>query len=118
MPYTYPFAKYAQSGNNTDPPDPNPNPPGPNPNPQGSATPIIDTATLNEFAGYATLPAMLAVISAFLTDKPAIPLALALAGLGAAHYIPWVKENINVMRWAEALFGGQQAADESAAENA
>ena len=71
-----------------------------------AAQPIFDPVTLNEIAGYATLPILLALISALVTDKPAIPLALALAGLGAAHYIPWVKENINVMRLAEALFGG------------
>jgi len=72
----------------------------------GAEQPIFDPVTLNEIAGYATLPILLALISAFLTDKPAIPLALALAGLGAAYYSPWVKENINVMRLAEALFGG------------
>jgi hypothetical protein len=61
---------------------------------------------LDEISGHLTLPILLALISALVTDKPAIPLALALAGLGAAYYIPWVKENINVARWVEALLGG------------
>jgi len=110
MLYAYPFVKYAHS--NSDPSGNNVNQSATNTGPQGdnkNQPAIIDHKTLSEIGGYATLPAFLAVISALLTNKPAIPLALALAGLGAVHYIPWIKENINVVSWADALFGGNKS---------
>ena len=52
--------------------------------------------------GYATLPVLLALLSAIFTDKPIVPLLLGLAGLGIAHFFPEVRESVNFINWLSA----------------
>jgi len=59
--------------------------------------------------GYATLPALLAVLSSFFTDEPYIPILLGLTGLGIAHFYPEVREKINLANWLSALAGPGQS---------
>ena len=59
----------------------------------------LEQLTGQTIGGYATLPALLALLSSFFTDKPMIPILLGLAGLGIAHFFPEVREHVNVFKW-------------------
>jgi hypothetical protein len=63
----------------------------------------LEQQTAQTMGGYVTLPALLALISSIFTDKPIVPILLALAGLGIAHFFPEVQKYVNAVNWAAAL---------------
>ena len=62
----------------------------------------LEALTAHTIGGYATLPALLALLSAIFTDKPLIPILLALAGFGITHFFPEVRE-FNIFNLLKAL---------------